>query len=132
MDKPIHGRQFKVNGVTFTMIKGGGKKKTPKSFRSLISNHYDLFLKAFARSARVVPGMVQDAFHNVLVRELQRERTSGRRSGIGNMKSYLRTAVVREYKRSLRDESRLVPFSKLGQEAAISHLILNFNNFIIR
>ncbi len=116
MAKPIQGRQFKVHGVTFTMIEGGRKKKTSIPLRSSIKKHYDLFLKAFARSARVEPYMVQDAFHSVLVRELERDRKCGRRSGIGNLKSYLKTAVVREYKRSLRDESRLVPFSKLGQE----------------
>jgi len=109
-------RSVTVNGLTFTILEGGRKKTIPANLDTFIEQNYDKLLRGIAQKAGVQPAAVQDAFHNVLVRELERARRGNPRTGIKYLKSYLKTAARREFWSLLREEKRMIPVSKLGQD----------------
>jgi RNA polymerase sigma factor (sigma-70 family) len=110
------GRTLTVNGLTFTILEGSRKKASSDNLETFIEENYAELLRGLARQAGVQPAVVQDAFHDVLVRELERARRRAPRTGIHDLKSYLKMAALREYWSLLREEKRMIPFSKLGQD----------------
>jgi RNA polymerase sigma factor (sigma-70 family) len=110
------GQKFTVNGLTFTILEGSRKKASPANLDTFIEENYEKLLRGISKKAGVQPAAVQDAFHNVLVRELERARQGDPRAGIRNLKSYLKTAGLREFWSLLREEKRMIPVSKLGQD----------------
>jgi RNA polymerase sigma factor (sigma-70 family) len=111
------GNEFTVNGRTFRVIDGNLPKAPQESLGKQMEKIYDRLLIAFAKAAKDSTTAVQDVLHDVLLEELEREARGLRRTGIGNLLAYLKTAALRELWRVREQSKRLVPFSKLGDKA---------------
>lgn len=98
-------QQYTVHGLTFTLIKGGKKRK---DLRTVLPDLYPTLVDALARKAERDPEDIRDSLHDVLAQELGKERR-----GIQDVKSYLKVAAFNRYRRSFRDEDRLVVLSDL-------------------
>jgi len=114
---PIDGNTIKVNGLTFTVLEGNTMKDRRHSLHHFIQENYDKLLAIFAKAAKAKPERIQDVLHDILLQELEKEARGRRSVPIENPLYYLKTAALRELWRARRAEKRLVPLSRLGDEA---------------
>jgi DNA-directed RNA polymerase specialized sigma24 family protein len=104
-------RQYTIHGLTFTLFKGGKRRK---QLRTAIPDLYPNLIDALAEKARKDPEDVRDSLHDLLAQELGKKRR-----GIQDLESYLKVAAFNRYQRSFRNEGRLVPLSTLLDEEAL-------------
>lgn len=111
MQEADQPRQYTVRGVTFTLLKG---RKEEKDLRTGLQELYPTLVEALAERAGTDPEGIRDSLHDILLQELEKDRR-----GIRDVKSYLKVAAFRRYRRSFRHEDRMVLLGNLlGDESA--------------